>query len=242
MNTTRRRPRASGFTLVEAAIVLVLVGLLVGGLAIPLAARMEQRHYEQTRQSLGDIREALLGYAAARGYLPCPARSATDGAEDRAPGGACNRHSGLLPWRSLGTGDGDDWGRQFHYRVSAAFSDASNRPNLFSHGDLHLRTRDAAGNAQELASPDGLAPVVVLSHGPNGYWATGKTGLAQTEGPATNVDERQNAAPGSDDRVVYARAPSRNDDPARGGAIDDEVLWISPYVLLARLIQGGRLP
>ncbi|MBL8472922.1 MAG: type II secretion system protein [Rhodocyclaceae bacterium] len=234
--------RSCGFTLVEAAIVLVLVGLLIGGLAIPLSARLEQRQYEQTRQTLADIREALLGFAAARGYLPCPAKSASDAEEDRAPGGACNRQSGLLPWRTLGTADADDWGRQFHYRVSAAFSDAANRPTLFTHADLHVRARDGAGAAQELASPDGLPPVVVLSHGPNGHWATGKNGVAQAEGPATSVDERQNANPGSDDRIVYARPPSRNDDAARGGAFDDEVLWISPYVLLARLIQGGRLP
>ena len=65
------RPRA-GFTLVEMAVVLVIVGLMLGGMLIPITAQMDQRNYSETRQRMNDIREALIGYGLAHGHLPCP--------------------------------------------------------------------------------------------------------------------------------------------------------------------------
>lgn len=52
-----------GFTLIELAIVLVIVTLLVGGLAMPLSAQIEARRISETRKTLEEAREAILGYA-----------------------------------------------------------------------------------------------------------------------------------------------------------------------------------
>ena len=52
-----------GFTLVELAIVLVLVTILIGGLAVPLSAQIQARRIAETRASLQAIQEAILGYA-----------------------------------------------------------------------------------------------------------------------------------------------------------------------------------
>lgn len=52
-----------GFTLVELAIVLVLVTILIGGLAAPLSAQIQARRIAETRKILDEAREAVMGYA-----------------------------------------------------------------------------------------------------------------------------------------------------------------------------------
>ena len=71
--------RERGFSLLELAIVLLIVGLLLGGLIMPLGSRMDQQRIDTTRQQLEQIREALTGYALANDALPCPATPASGG-------------------------------------------------------------------------------------------------------------------------------------------------------------------
>ena len=67
-----------GFTLVEMAIVLVVVGLLVSAFLTPLRMQIELRNNSETQASLLEIRDALIGYALShnaldgRPFLPCP--------------------------------------------------------------------------------------------------------------------------------------------------------------------------
>jgi prepilin-type N-terminal cleavage/methylation domain-containing protein len=65
---------ARGFTLVELAVVLAIVGLLLGSLMYTLSAQMGQRNFEETRRRLDMARELILTYAIVKGRLPCPAR------------------------------------------------------------------------------------------------------------------------------------------------------------------------
>lgn len=53
----------AGFSLIELAIVLVIVTLLIGGLAVPLSAQIEARRIAETRKIMEEAREALMGYA-----------------------------------------------------------------------------------------------------------------------------------------------------------------------------------
>jgi prepilin-type N-terminal cleavage/methylation domain-containing protein len=75
--------RCDGFSLIELAVVIFVIALLLGGIFIPLQTQVESRNYDQTQRILDQAREALLGYAAAYGYLPCPADYGlvSDGAE-----------------------------------------------------------------------------------------------------------------------------------------------------------------
>ena len=95
--------RQRGFSLIEIAIVLVIVGLMIGGLVTPLTVQLEQRKVAETQKALDEAKEALTGYALRYGYLPCPAISAMNGLEDRR-GGRCNgdKRVGFLPWATLG--------------------------------------------------------------------------------------------------------------------------------------------
>jgi prepilin-type N-terminal cleavage/methylation domain-containing protein len=52
-----------GFTLIEMAIVLIIVTILIGGLAVPLSAQIQARRIAETNKTLGEVREAIMGYA-----------------------------------------------------------------------------------------------------------------------------------------------------------------------------------
>lgn len=55
--------RTRGFTLIELAIVLVIITILIGGLAMPLSAQIQARRIAETKKVLEEAREAIAGYA-----------------------------------------------------------------------------------------------------------------------------------------------------------------------------------
>ena len=65
--------KQQGFSLVEMAIVLVILGFVLGALLLPLRAQREQAAQIQTEYTLENAKQALLGYAQQQGRLPCPA-------------------------------------------------------------------------------------------------------------------------------------------------------------------------
>jgi prepilin-type N-terminal cleavage/methylation domain-containing protein len=87
---TSRRER--GFTLVELAVVVLVVGLLIGSLLVPLSTQVDQRNAAETQRRLEDAREALIGFAVANGRFPCPATSTSNGQES-----FCTNANGACP-------------------------------------------------------------------------------------------------------------------------------------------------
>lgn len=86
MVTTGSRPalinkEQQGYSLVELAVVMLIVSLLIGGLMLPISAQQDVRARQETEKVLTDARESLLGYAIANGRLPCPASSTSNGIE-----------------------------------------------------------------------------------------------------------------------------------------------------------------
>ncbi|MGZ3181667.1 MAG: type II secretion system protein [Telluria sp.] len=228
--------RVQGFSLVEMAIVLVIVGLVIGGMMTPLTVQVEQRRVAETQRLLEEAREALTGFALRNGYLPCPAVSATNGLEDRS-GAACAKRDGFLPWATLGIARADAWGRLLRYSVTPAFANSQQAFGLGTPRDITIGTRDAQGN---IVAASGIndVPAVILSHGRNGFGGTGETGAAVAAATTANQDERTNA--GSPGIAFVMRPPS--DARAAGGEFDDLVVWISPNVLFSRMVAAGALP
>lgn len=247
--------RASGFSLIEMAVVLFIVVLLLGGLLVPFATQVEQRRIAETQKTLEEIKEALIGYALSHSstsaatptqpFLPCPDAD-NNGEEDaRNAAGNCLAAEGNLPWATLGTAPTDAWGNRFHYRVSNAFSNSSTGFGLASAGDL--RVCDLAPTAAaSIVCPAGppshtvasQVPAVVLSYGKNGFGARNAGGNIN-QAPAS-ADERENTPAGLSPTIIVMRTLTGANTPA--GEFDDLVTWLSPNILFNRMVAAQRLP
>lgn len=248
---------AVGFTMIELAVALVVIAILLGTILVPLQTQVEQRQISETQKMLEDIKEALIGHATAKGYLPCPDRTsggggtandtANDGVEDfDTATGNCfsvaGTNPGNVPWATLGLGATDPWGNRFRYRVEANY--ARRAPgatfNLTTGANLLVCNVDCG-----LPSPPRVyltsnsagngAVAVILSHGKNGYGAMNAATGTQRPLP-TSGDELHNLG-GS----TYG---SRTITPAgtAAGEFDDIVTWLGKYSLFNRMVAAGKLP
>ncbi len=232
------RARQAGFSLVEMAIVMVIIGLMIGGLLTPLSVQLEQHKVAETQKALDEAREALTGFALRNGYLPCPAVSAANGLEDRS-GAGCRegKRAGFLPWATLGLGKLDSWGHIYRYSVAPAYANSQVLFGLATPRDITIGTRDARGNLVAASAVNDI-PAVVMSHGKNGYGAFSELGIRTATAAAGNLDERTNL--GEDGIAFVARTPGDASTP--GGEYDDLVTWLSPNVLFNRMVAAGTLP
>ena len=80
-----------GFTLIEMAVVLAIVGFILGGLLVPLRTQFDAARYDTVRAQLRTAEEALIGYAVANGgRLPCPVTDDDDLTTPYDDDGYCN--------------------------------------------------------------------------------------------------------------------------------------------------------
>lgn len=228
--------RQAGFSLIEIAIVLVIVGLMIGGLVTPLTVQYEQRKVVETQKALDEAKEALTGFALLHGYLPCPAVSSMNGLEDRR-GARCNgeKRAGILPWATLGLRKSDSWNNPFRYSVTPAFSDSEQLFALSTPRDISIVTRNGGALVQATALND--IPAMIMSHGKNGFGAISEQGQRQAGAQGNNVDERSNAV---SNNIFISRAASEAQQA--GGSYDDIVTWLSPNILFNRMVAAQRLP
>jgi prepilin-type N-terminal cleavage/methylation domain-containing protein len=250
--------KSKGFTLVEMAVTLLIIGLLMGGLMMGLTAQVDQRRYNDSQKALEDIKDALIGYAIQHGHLPCPDRTAgggataNDGAEDFVVAtGVCATQAGNIPWATLGVSDLDAWGHRFHYAVTKAYSDRA-PATVFTQSSVGILRvcQTTIAPAGTCPNPDvaSALPAVVLSFGPNGKGAITSTGalIPSATGPnatppATNSDEYVNFNANAITSVIFVSRPKS----AVGGALgefDDQVAWLSSPTLIAKMAAAGKAP
>jgi len=236
--------KSSGFTLVEMAMVLMIVGLLLGGLVPTISSQMENQRMGETRRQMNDIKEALTGFAVINGRLPCPSDgTAATGSELVTGSGvaavctltSANAARGVLPWATLGVSETDAWGRRLTYRITADFADGADGTGgtcsvavgvsfqLCSSANLNVK---ATSGGSDVAT---AVPAVVVSHGKNGLGAYPAGGGAQIA--AVTADESENA----DDNNTFVSKENSSD-------FDDLVVWLSPNILANRMVTAGRLP
>ncbi len=234
--------RTAGFSLIEMAVVLMIVGLLLAGLLPTISSQIEQQRRNETRKQLGEIRDALYGYAIINGYLPCPMLVTTNnptsvnyGIADPAGCGAPTAE-GILPWKTLGVSETDAWGSRrsatgdtwigyWRYRVDRNFANSST-----------LITLTTGFSADKLSVTDNSGNLITPS-------PTGCTGATPTEcpiaivfstGPNLTGDVR-NASPNTEVPGVF-----QSDVPS--GSFDDILTWVSRPQLFNRMVAAGKLP
>lgn len=223
-----------GFTLIELAIVLVIITILIGGLAVPLTAQIQARRIAETKKTLEETREAIIGFSRTRGgalYLPCPDTDG-NGIENRSVSLGCEAQVGALPWITLGTGDQDAWGNRLRYEVDPAFSNQSGfvqTTSVTSSPPLHIC------NASGCATPIPEVIFVVVSHGPNGSGATNTNGVALPS--PTGADELDNI----DANGIYVSHEQTIASPS-SEVFDDLLVWISLSQLIPRACPNGCPP
>lgn len=126
---------ARGFTLVEMALVLLIIGLLTKTAVGPLAGVMEHRKRTQAEQTLLMIRESIFAHVVAYGAIPCPLIASASGAYSMSnqiaqlanvSDKSCEVASGFIPAHGLRLAGAvsssgallDPWGREYRYAVS----------------------------------------------------------------------------------------------------------------------------
>lgn len=142
MNTYTTKILIKGFSLVEMAVVLVILGFVLSALLLPLQAQRNQLFQSETENTLALAKKALIGYAQANGRLPCPAtatnfqgntdagslgqESPLGGTRASAPVALnCATQSGFLPAATLGLQPADPqgfaldaWNNRIRYAIA----------------------------------------------------------------------------------------------------------------------------
>jgi prepilin-type N-terminal cleavage/methylation domain-containing protein len=269
----RQHERARGFTLTELAIVVAVIALLLGGLTLTLATQSELRRVNDTQRALDLAKDALIGFAMTRGRFPCPADPtiATGAANAGVERADCwtipaNQY-GALPWVTLGVSETDAWGRRFSYRVFSDFADPNNatvgpvsvtppdcpaappvdpsKPSfmLCSQGNATVQTRNPTDRS--LRNLAVTLPVLIISHGSNGFGARQSDGTLLPAPPG--ADEAANASAASANFRVRetVRGVPGCDDATPGTPLcefDDLVSWVPLPILMNRMVASGKLP
>ncbi len=245
-----RRLSARGFTLVEMAVVVVLIGIALSlGLRM-LQATQNNAAWSQTQAKQERIKQALVAFLRTNGRLPCPDSALPPTGVEPA---AClaNAGRGVLPWQALGLGAGDvqdGWSNFFTSRVANRTPATSSNWTIkagagpFTIAELTapltaltLQARSDAGVLGAAMVPNPVA--VILSHGKNGAGARTLRGTALLPAP-TGADEISNAAAAS--TTFISRTPT-DVTAAAGGAYDDVVAYLTAKDLLQPLLDDKTL-
>jgi prepilin-type N-terminal cleavage/methylation domain-containing protein len=106
------KPNNRGFTLIEIAIVMVIIGVLAGGGVSLMGMLTKRKSRTETLDYLKDVQAAIISFADINGRLPW-ADTSGDGAENS---GAA---SGTLPYQSLKVSPTDSYKRTLRYEINA---------------------------------------------------------------------------------------------------------------------------
>lgn len=181
----------TGFTLVEIAVVLLVITVLAGTAISAFRAQTAYTRTAQVREQIREAREALINYAIVNQQLPC---AAPDEKGEHPP--LCPPQppqKGFLPWKDLGLVASDPWGRPLRYLVTRDMT-ISSKLNLSTPGSLTVWS-----GTTNIDPPHAIAFAV---------WSTGEDGLdASTNNasgtPVVDNDSVVAETPGADDVVEW---------------------------------------
>jgi len=133
-----------GFTLIEIAIVLLVVTILLGYTVALFPRQQELKQYRAVDQEMDEVIAAIVGFAQVNGRLPCPAIPNSIGVEDGGGAADCNNFGGFVPVNTLGfagrlNADSlllDPWGNPYRYYVSDSDADGGGASDFVNNGEM----------------------------------------------------------------------------------------------------------
>jgi len=133
----KRHPPSSllnhqGFTLLEIAIVMVIIGILTGGGVSLMKILTERKARNETMEYLQQARAALASYAESQGHLPWADGNA-DGLEDN------GNANGTLPYRTLQMMPTDPYKRVLRYELNTNLAASRNATCAALRSGLNVR-------------------------------------------------------------------------------------------------------
>jgi prepilin-type N-terminal cleavage/methylation domain-containing protein len=254
MRDAVNKKQSSGFSLLEMAVVLIILGFVLGAILAPIQAQRQMLHQSQTENTLEIAKKALLGYAQSQGRLPCPATALSNidagskGLESPLPAtGTCTVAAGFLPAATLGIQPTDSSGfviDAWNNRIRYAVTQTNNAGVLTTHfttanemanqGIANLQPNIRVCNSSAVVTATRCSGGTEANYLTNNavvvIYSTGATG-AQGSGSA---DETANL----DNDSVFV---SHDSSSVTGNEFDHMMVWISPYVLYNAMIEAGQL-
>ncbi len=255
-----------GFTLAEVAVVVLIVGLLLGGLLGTYSTQIDLSRTAETKKALETARDALIGFAAANGRLPCPATSTSNGVEVGNVAGVATVGVGGVCQVSFAAGGGqpglgfvpaatlaltptdsqgyliDSWGSRIRYAVTNSGSS-----EFTTQGQIRTKLTDLDPNTP---SPDlriCTTSSSLISPGGSSATCSGASTTLTTSAVAVIFSTGKNGATGGtgadesknldNDRVFISHEPAPSG--ATNGEFDDILIWLSPSILYNRILSGG---
>jgi len=239
------RSRDDGFTLIEIAMVLIILGLLTQSMIQPLAGLRQDTQHRQTLLRIEQIKQSVLAYLVAHGALPCPVSSLNRSNDpDNATGAnTCIESVGGVPAERLALSGAmddngallDEWGRVYRYAISPENSELQGDSRLLDwatsgdaseigigdmRGSLTLCTKPADTRCPNSATRANNIAFVVVSHGPD---------------TSSNPLQLENL----DDDVIYFLGERSNSSAT---VFDDYLVWASAEEALYWMLRAGWLP
>lgn len=233
MRTRPLSPSQSGFTLIEVAIAVMILGLLLGGAVMTLSVQMDQKSYADTQRIMEQAQDAILGFAAANGRLPCPGTNTSLGKEAPTNGGDCSNDNGFVPANTLSLSpqdsDGrllDAWGQPIRYAVTNAPMVAGNPTNAFTTpGKIHDDWLSALDTELLVVCDD-----TAVCNSTTTDIVTNRAVVVLVSGGKDMSQESENT---DADRYFNYRPIS--------SSTDDLMRWVSPFTLYNRMLSSGVL-
>lgn len=230
-----------GVTLVEMAIVLLILGILTKVAIGPLSAVQAHRQHREATMQLEAIRQSLWAHVVSKGVLPCPVTTGVLVASDNSE--LCRQGVGGVPARALGLpGQVED---------SGALLDPWNRPyrlvvSLSSQVERGLPEEPdwtSPGEASRVGIASLQADIVVCQRAVSGRCPDAEIRASELtfvvftlgEDPSSSGDQSENL----DEDKVYT-VQEHSVIPER--PFDDLLLWGSSAETLFWQLRAGWLP
>lgn len=240
-----RRYSQCGFTLVEIAIVLFIVGLLTRTLLEPIAIAQKYKQFDLTRSELQQVKDSVHAHLIAHGYLPCPIADTSVNlvSNGGATGVECEVLEGSVPAVLLGLSGAIDtngslldvWNRPYRYAVSLSNHKSKGNqrfPDWTTPGEAsNVGLRYLSSNLVLCVEPSRVACAKRKVRANNLAFVIFSLGQDVSESGAQSENQD------GDGTYIINPLSTRSDSP-----FDDQIVWSSTQDVLYWMLRAGWLP